>query len=124
MSRGYTGCCKKKDEDPETVVYVYSGANWNDPDYDKDAEHACDGEIRIRKSIVNQPRRKCKERKEYVYWLSQALEEEAATVTRPCKNAFFRNNYKVDYIALRCLYKIFQRVYYDGIFPEQEWFIQ
>ena len=121
MSLGYIGYCKKIDEDSDAVMYAYSGVNLNDPNSDLDAEKAYDGELFIlKKSILELPRTKHKQLTEYIDWTSDAIESGVAIVLQPCKNAFIRSPYNpsgIDYIAYRCLHKIFKRFYQENTFP-------
>ena len=125
MSLGYIGYCKKACEDENAVVYAYSGADWNSPNCDRAAEKAYDGELYVSKSVLGWTRTKSKQQTEFIDWTYKAIEEGDAGVLRPCKNAFLRNNsYKIDYIAHLLLHNIFKRIYHEGVFPENEAFIQ
>lgn len=124
MSLGYIGYCKKVLEDDTVVFYTYSGADWNNPNRDCNAEMAYDGELSINKNIFEQARTKSKQQTEYIGWAYSAIESGDAIVVRPCKNAFTRGSIKIDYIAHCCFLNIFERVYHDGVFPEKEGFIQ
>jgi len=124
MSLGYIGYCKKLDEDDSHVLYAYSGSNWNNPQNDRDAEMAYDGEILISKNVLARERTKSKQLSEYITWTYEAIENGEVDISRQCKNAFFRGNRVVDYIALHCLLNIFKKVYSDFAFPEKAAFIQ
>ena len=124
MSLGYIGHCKKEIEDDEYILYSYSGSDWNSPQNDRDAEKAYDGELLINKSIMNWQRTKSKKLNEYIDWTTIAIDKELISVTKMCKNAFFRDSQKMDYIAYRLLLQIVKYVYHENSFPEKTWFIQ
>lgn len=112
MSLGYIGYCRKVDEDEQAVLYVYSGGDWNNPNNDKVAEKAYDGELFISKTALSHKNP------------HTAIDTGEADVMRPCKNACIRGAIRIDYIVYRCLLHIFERVRDDGVFPESEAFIQ
>ena len=120
MSLGYIGYCKKTIEYPDAVVYNYSGGNWNVKTNVSESETAYDGVIYIDKAVLDYPKNK-----ETKYgWLLTALEADHVHIMYECKNAFIRGLIPIDYIAFRCLLKIFDKLYCEGVFIENGCFIQ
>ena len=56
MSLGYSGRCKKVNEDDTAVYYAYSGIDLNNPTHDKAFEKVYDGSFVVDKSITGNER--------------------------------------------------------------------
>ena len=121
MSLGFIGYCRKSIEYPDAVIYEYSGSNWNLQTNDSKAEMAYDGVIYIDKNVLGYPK---SSETGYINWLSTAIDDNCVYLMYECKNAFIRQSIPFDYIAYRCLHKIFKKLYCEGVFPEKECFIQ
>ncbi|NLB60943.1 MAG: hypothetical protein GX802_00695 [Clostridiales bacterium] len=123
MSLGYIGYCKLINEDEKHVYYAYSGANWNDANRDREAERAYDGLFSIDKSVM-QRWSEVKQLDNSIYLTAFAIENNYVNIIRLCKNAFNRYSVKIDYIVFMLLNHVFNHLISEGVFPNNEAFIQ
>lgn len=112
MSLGYIGYSRYKEERDGSLIYEYSGENWNLP-YNKGDCLLYDGLISIEKNVL--------EEDSYV----KAIEDGRIKVIKECKNAFYRfKDIKFDYLALRIIINIFKDYKKSGDIPQKVAFIQ
>jgi len=106
-------------EDVSKVYYRYSGANWNEPNRNKEADMAYDGVFVIDKIAIQDMDKDS--------FLASAFNDGYIKIELECENAFYRFKLKegnIDYIALRLISKVINDYLDNSAFPEKMSFIQ
>ena len=105
MSLGYSGRCKKVDEDDTAVYYAYSGIDLNNPTHDKAFEKVYDGSFAVDKSITGNER------------IDALLADERLVIINHCKNEWHTAT-TAGYILLHLVLAILKDLRKTGEFTD------
>lgn len=124
-------------EDKNSVIYLYSGENWNNSESKSGDINLLDGEIIIKKSSLIEPeihkkiKRNSNGRKRLVEKIIpteinvyELVQDGSVIIDKKSKNDFIKGDVQLLYLAKKVIYEIFHEYQISGKIPDKVFFIQ
>ena len=137
MSLGFCGIAEKYIEDSESILYLYSGENWNDEKSISGDMNLLDGEIIIQKSCLVEPeihlkyKKSPSGRKKLVEKrilrevdIDNLINDRNVIISKTTKNEFEKWGIQRPFLAYSLIHIIFDEYQINGVLPEKVSFIQ